>query len=79
MKQNTTKTTAFLAAIVSGLVLLATAGAANAALPAAVTAAFTDLNDDAMALVDLAWTVLIPITIAFIILRLFKRATGSAV
>lgn len=52
--------------------------AANAALPAAATTAFSDLQTDALALVDLAWTAAIPITIAFIILRMFKRAASSA-
>ncbi|AEG02557.1 major coat protein [Methylomonas methanica] len=51
---------------------------ANAALPAAATTAFTDLQTDALSLVDLAWTAAIPITIAFIILRMFKRAASSA-
>ena len=52
--------------------------AANAALPDAATTAFTTLSTDALALVDLAWTAAIPITIAFIILRMFKRAASSA-
>jgi hypothetical protein len=52
---------------------------ANAALPAAAATAFTGLQTDALDLVDLAWTAIIPITVAFIILRLFKRAASSAV
>jgi len=64
-----------------GLVLagsLASVSAANAALPAAASAAFTSLQTDALALVDLAWTAAIPITIAFIILGLFRRAASAA-
>lgn len=52
--------------------------ASQAALPASASTAFTQLQTDALALVDLAWTVVIPVAIAFIILRLFKRAAGSA-
>lgn len=51
---------------------------ANAALPASATTAFTDLQTDALALVDLAWTAAVPITIAFIVLGMFKRAASSA-
>jgi len=64
-----------------GLVVAGTLGGismANAALPASANQAFTDLQTDALALVDLAWTAAIPIAIAFIVLRLFKRAASSA-
>lgn len=60
-----------------GLGFLVT-GTANAALPAGAAAAFTTLSTDALALVDLAWTVAIPVVVAFIILSLFKRAASSA-
>lgn len=53
-------------------------GVANAALPAAAAGAFTSLQTDALALVDLAWTAAIPIAVAFIILKLFKKAASSA-
>jgi len=56
----------------------ASAGNAMAALPTSATTAFTDLQTDALALVDLAWTAAIPITIAFVILGMFKRAAYSA-
>ena len=58
--------------------LVASISAASAALPVAATTAFTDLKTDALALVDLAWTAAIPITIAFIILGMFRRAASSA-
>jgi hypothetical protein len=61
-----------------GALSLASVGAAHAVLPAAVATAFTDLNTDAMDLIDLAWTVAVPITIGFIILGMFKRAARSA-
>ncbi|PHS69865.1 MAG: hypothetical protein COB22_08650 [Cycloclasticus sp.] len=53
-------------------------GSASAALPISATTAFTDLQVDALALVDLAWTAAVPITIAFIVLGMFKRAASSA-
>lgn len=69
----------FIQNIILGLmVALGTVSVSMAALPVAATTAFTDLQTDALALVDLAWTALIPITIAFIILRLFKRAASTA-
>lgn len=64
-----------------GLVLagsLAGVSMANAALPLAATGAFTTLSEDVLDLVDLAWTAAVPITVAFIILRMFKRAASSA-
>lgn len=61
-----------------GVLSLASISSAHAVLPAAVATAFTDLNTDAMALIDLAWTVAVPITIGFIILGMFKRAARSA-
>lgn len=62
--------------VVAGLV--AGVSSASAALPEAATTAFTTLKDDMLDLVDLAWTAAIPITVAFIILRMFKRAASSA-
>lgn len=51
---------------------------AHAELPLAASGAFTTLSADVLALVDLAWTAAVPITVAFIILRMFKRAASSA-
>ena len=61
-----------------GNTVFASVSMAHAALPVAATTAFTDLKTDALALVDLAWTAAIPITIAFIILGMFRRAASSA-
>lgn len=58
---------------------LASIGLANAALPASATAAFTTLETDTLAMVDLAWPVMVAITVAFILLRVFKRAASSSV
>lgn len=67
------KTFALLALALSTVV-----GSAHAELPAAVATAFTDLLADIMSLIDLAWTVAVPVTIAFIIIGMFKRAAYSA-
>lgn len=64
--------------VVSGAGLLGAAGVSFAALPTAAATAFTTLSDDVLDLVDLAWTAAVPITVAFIILRMFKRAASSA-
>lgn len=53
--------------------------AANATLNAGVATGFTSLQTDALALVDLVWPVTIAVTVAFIILSLFKKAASKAV
>lgn len=58
--------------------LVASISAAHATLPTAATGAFNTLKDDVLSLVDLAWVAAVPITVAFIILRMFKRAASSA-
>jgi hypothetical protein len=58
---------------------LAGIGAANATLNAGVATGFTSLQTDALALVDLVWPVTIAVTVAFIILSLFKKAASKAV
>jgi hypothetical protein len=62
--------------VLGGGLMLASSSAFSA-LPAAVGTAFTALQTDAMALIDLAWTVVVPVTIAFVILRMFRRAASS--
>jgi len=52
---------------------------AEAALNSGVAAGFTALQTDALALVDLVWPVVIAVTVAFIILGLFKKAAAKAV
>jgi hypothetical protein len=54
-------------------------GVANAAVPAAASAAFTALQTDALDMIDLAWPVIGAVTVGFILLRIFKRASSSAV
>jgi len=64
--------------LVLGGGLLVFSSSSFAALPAAVAPAFASLVTDSLKLVDLAWTVAVPVTVAFIILRLFRRAASSA-
>ena len=51
---------------------------AEAALNAGVASAFTSLQTDGLALVDLAWPVITALTVAFIIIGLFKKAANKA-
>ncbi len=60
-----------------GVVGSMVSGVASAALPAAAGTAFTDLQTDGLALVDLAWPVVAAITIAFIAIKLFKKAANK--
>jgi len=52
---------------------------ASAALNAGVQTAFTALQTDALALIDIVWPVATAVTVAFIILGLFKKAAAKAV
>ena len=57
-------------------------GSANATLPDAVTNATTGacvvLLADALALIDLAWTVVVPVTVGFILIRMFRKGAGAS-
>lgn len=59
-------------------VAVASVGTAEAALNAGVSSAFTTLQTDGLALVDLAWPVITALTVAFIIISLFKKAASKA-
>jgi len=52
---------------------------ASATLNSGVATAFTSLQTDGLALVDLAWPVVTALTVAFIIIGLFKKAAAKAV
>jgi len=65
--------------LISIVVSLGLTWEAMAALPTAAATAFTTLQADVLSLVDLAWPAAIAITVAFIILRMFKKAAGAAV
>jgi hypothetical protein len=53
--------------------------ASFAALPAAAVTGLTTLQTDVLDLVDEIWPVMVAITVAFILLRVFKRGANSAV
>jgi len=71
------KTLPFIAAVLA--IFGISIAPAEAALNAAIAPAFTQLQADSLELVDLVWPVLIAVTIAFIILRLFPKAANKAV
>jgi hypothetical protein len=50
-----------------------------AALAASVAPAFASLLTDSLALIDLAWTVVVPVVSGFIIIRLFKSTASHSV
>lgn len=58
---------------------LAVSGSANAALNTGISTGISGLQTDALALIDLVWPVAISVTVAFIILGLFKKAAAKAV
>lgn len=74
-KQNT-----FRATKVAGVftVVAASAGNAFAALPPAASTAFSDVQTDGLALIDLAWPLAIALTSATIVLGLFKKYAKKA-
>jgi uncharacterized membrane protein YeaQ/YmgE (transglycosylase-associated protein family) len=53
------------------------AGMVNAAVPIAATTALTDLQTDALAIVDLVWPVVGAVTIAFILIKIFRRGANK--
>jgi hypothetical protein len=70
----------FLTKVASVLaVSVAVVGTAAADLPAGVGLAFTDIQTDGLALIDLAWPVLTAITVGFVIIKVFKKVVGRAV
>ncbi len=60
---------------VSGLSLLSTAS--FAALPPAIATAMTNLETDGLALFDLIWPVVIVLTGALVLMKLFKRGASK--
>jgi hypothetical protein len=70
----------YLSAFLAVLVMFGlSASPSFAALAAGVATAFTTLQTDSLALIDLAWTVVVPVVSGFIILRLFKTAASHSV
>lgn len=58
-------------AVVSGSVFAASDA------PSGAAAAFAQVQSEALALIDLAWPVVIAVTTGFIILKLFKKAANK--
>lgn len=65
--------------LASGAVVLMTIADAQAALNAGVATAFSGLQSDALALIDLVWPVVTAVTVGFIIIGLFKKGANKAV
>jgi hypothetical protein len=63
----------------SGAALVAASGMVNAAIPAAANTAFTDLIADVASMETLIWSLLVPVTLVFMVIKLFKRGTNKAV
>jgi hypothetical protein len=59
------------------VVSAAASGPAFAELPTGATTAFTAVQADALALIDLAWPAVIAVVTGFIILKLFKKAANK--
>jgi hypothetical protein len=70
------KIVAFLLATL--LLAVGAVASAEAALNAGVSTAFSTIQTDGLALIDLAWPVVIAVTVAFIMIRLFKKAAAKA-
>jgi hypothetical protein len=60
-----------------GASLLAATQSASAALSGEIATGLTTIVTDQAALMDLVWPVIITVTGAFVILRLFKRGTSK--
>lgn len=58
-------------------VLLTSAMGASAALPPEIGVGLTTIEGDALAIVALVWPVVIAVTGAFILFKLFKRGTSK--
>lgn len=66
-----------LSLIPASLVASAGAFAAETTVPAGASAAFTEIKEQGMAMVDLAWPVIAALTAAFIAVKIFKRASSK--
>ena len=62
----------------AGAVLAGMGTQAFAALPPAASTAFSDVQTDGLALIDLAWPLAIALTTATIVLSLFKKYAKKA-
>lgn len=65
-------------AATAGIAAMSLSGATFAALPTAATTAFSDVQTDGLALIDLAWPVAVALVSASIVLGLFKKYAKKA-
>lgn len=72
MNKNTVAKSGLLAS------LLVIAGAASAAVPAEVTAAFASITDTATGTLALVWPIAVTLTVGFVGLKLFKKGANKA-
>jgi len=63
--------------VAAGAALMASAGSAMAALSTEISTGLTAIQTDALALVDLVWPVVVAVTGAFIVFKLFKRSVSK--
>jgi len=48
-----------------------------AAIPLAANTAFTDIQTDALAMIDLAWPAVIAVAVGFVLFKIFKRGVAK--
>lgn len=58
--------------------LMSGAVAAHAALPTAVTGAFTTVETDVGSMIEAGWPVLVSITVGFVLMTVFKKVVSKA-
>lgn len=60
------------------MAMLSIAGAANAALPAAIGTGITALQEDVLDLVDLVWPFVLAVSFAVLLFKFYKRVINKA-
>ncbi len=63
--------------VVVASALVAAAGVANAALPTEATAAFTAVSGNVTDIFAAIWPIIATVTGGFVLIKLFKKGTGS--
>lgn len=63
--------------VVVAIASMAVATAAQADLPTGLAAGLTEIQTDALALIDLVWPVVLAITGGFVLFKMFKRGASK--
>ncbi len=63
--------------VVVASALVAAAGVANAALPTEATSAFTAVSGNVTDIFAAIWPIIATVTGGFVLIKLFKKGTGS--